>query len=66
MTKTTTCYLISVAVVGAMQTSAVAQDCYFNLTTFQPPNPAVCYAQQSAPSPQTSSIRYHGRRHTRH
>ena len=61
MTRTIARSLISSAIFGFMQTSVVAQDCYFNNITFQPPNPAVCYPQQSIPSPQTSSIRYRGR-----
>jgi hypothetical protein len=69
MTQAMTRSLILVAIFGLMQTSAVAQDCYFNLTTFQPPNPSVCYAQQSVPARQTS-YRGGGRgplnRHTRH
>src|SRR5262249_21946127 len=70
MAKAMTRSLILIAIFGLVHTSAVAQDCYFNLTTFQPPNPAVCYAQQSVPTPQTSSIRYRGRQavklHTKH
>ena len=70
MTKAVTHSLISIAIFGVMQTSSVAQDCYFNNITFQPPNPALCSLQQSVPSPQTSSIRQHGRQrrhpHARH
>jgi hypothetical protein len=53
MTKAVTHSLISIAIFGVMQTSSVAQDCYFNNITFQPPNPALCYLQQSVPSPQS-------------
>ena len=49
MTKAVTHSLISIAIFGVMQTSSVAQDFYFNNITFQPPNPALCYLQQSPP-----------------
>jgi hypothetical protein len=68
MTKIITCSLISIAIFGLMQTSSVAQDCYFNNITFQPPNFAACYPQQSVSSTQTNSIGQRGRRarHARH
>jgi hypothetical protein len=63
MTKAITRSLILIAIFGLMQASAVAHDCYFDPITFQAPNPAVCDAQQSVPSTQTSSFRYRdGRR----
>jgi hypothetical protein len=71
MTKAITFSLASIAIFGVTQTSSVAQDCYFNNITFQPPNSAVCYQQQSVSSSQTSSIGNRGRRgvlnrHARH
>jgi hypothetical protein len=70
MTKAITFSLASIAIFGITQTSSVAQDCYFNSITFQPPNSAVCYQQQSVSSSQTSSIGNRGRRgvlrHARH
>ncbi len=62
MRKTITCSLISIAIFGLMQTCSVAQDCYFNNITFQPPNFAVCYPQQPISSTPKTSIEHRGRR----
>jgi hypothetical protein len=69
MTKT--CSFISIAILGVMQTSSVAGDCYFNNITLEPPDFARCYPQQSVSPTQTNSIGHRGRRgrlnlHTRH
>jgi len=47
---------------GSMQTPSVAGDCYFNSTTYEPPDFARCYSQQSVSPTRTDSIGYRGRR----
>jgi hypothetical protein len=66
-----TCSLISIAILGVMQTSSVAGDCYFNNITLEPPDFARCYPQQSVSPTQKESIGHRGRRgrlnrHVRH
>jgi hypothetical protein len=43
MTKAIVCSLISMAIFGVMQTPSEAGDCYFNSTTYEPPDFARCY-----------------------
>jgi hypothetical protein len=47
MTKTIVCSLM---LLGVMQTPSEAGDCYFNSTTYEPPDFARCYPQQSSPT----------------
>ena len=39
--------ILIAALLGSMQTPSVAGDCYFNSTTYEPPDFARCYSQQS-------------------
>jgi hypothetical protein len=68
MTKAISFALTSIAIFGVLQTSSVAQDCSFNIITFQPPNPASCYLQQSVPSKPIRHLARQGRLnlHARH
>jgi hypothetical protein len=55
--------LILIAILlGSMQTSSVAGDCYFNSTTLEPPDFARCYSQQSVSPTRTESSGYRERR----
>ena len=69
MTKTITYCFIVFVIFWVILSRSMAQDCYFNNITFQPPNFAVCYPQQAARSTPKPSIGHRGRRvnlHARH
>jgi hypothetical protein len=62
MIKTMTYCLIVSVIFCVIQSRSMAQDCYFNSITYQPPNSALCYQQQSVRSTYTTSVRHRLRR----